>query len=259
MTTARPTSSHPSTGELLRQLDGELGNEAMGRLQRHLRRCESCRRRAAELGECSSDTSRYLERLPSGAEEGEGARDGVFAAMREADAQRRTMVSARRGWAIAALIAGLVVISLGVDPLRAWVLDRMPRLIPAAERVVTPAVSVPAAVVDGEGSVIVFQPIGTKFELRVEQPQDDGELFLQVRSVGRATAQITNADAETVLVLPSGLRIENALSSTASYRVTLPTTVTEVVLRIGDEAPRILAIPAGSESWSETIPLRIQE
>ena len=74
--------------------------------------------------------------------------------------------------------------------------------------------------------------------------------------LGRATAQVTSGTDETILVLPSGLRIENGAASVASYRITLPATVEQVNLRVGDAQPRLLRIEPSPDDWSETIPLR---
>jgi anti-sigma factor ChrR (cupin superfamily) len=254
MTGTKPTSRHPSMGVLLRRLDGELGDAAEAKLSRHLQRCDACRARAEELEEHARIASRYLQLLPAGEGRG-GPRDDVVAAMRGAQARRRPS-RVHRGWAAAAAIVGLLAISMTVDPLRAWVLTRLAAVASPVEQPMAPIVALPTAVVGADGSVIAFEATGGVFDLQLERHQMVGEIFVQVRNIGRATAQVTNSGDETMLVLPSGLRIENGSTSSASYRVTLPTSVDRLVLRVGDEAPRVLEIPEDAGSWSATVPLR---
>lgn len=254
MTEARATSSHPSMGELLRQLDGELGRAEAGKLSKHLERCTACRGRMAELREDSLAAGQYLRSLPSWTGEGERAQGRVLAEIRVAE-RRRSLAPWRRGWAAAAAIAALLVVTMAVDPLRAWMLARLASVGSGAEEASGPVVAIPTTVVGGVGSVVAFHPSGPRFELLVEHPQVRGELLLQIRRIDRATAQVTNAGDETMLVLPSGLHIENAPSSSASYRVTLPTSVSEIQVRVGERL-RVLSISRTSEAWSESIPLQ---
>lgn len=254
MTAIRSSSRHPSAGVLLRRLDGELDARTESRLARHLEHCDACRQRMEETEEQARRVGRYIRVLPAGAAVTRERMEAARAAMHAAALRRRTAVQVRRGWAVAATIAGLLVVSLSVDPLRAWVLQRL-AIGDAAERSAVSTVSLPTTRVGGETSVIAFTTTGGTFELQVERNQSAGELLLQVNEVEQATAQVTNSGGETMLVLPAGLRIENSPSSSASYRVTLPTSVAEVLLRIGDDAPRLVAVPRGAAAWRQTIEL----
>jgi Putative zinc-finger len=254
MTAIRSPLRHPSAGDLVRRIDGELDPRTEARLARHLDQCAACRGRLVALAERSREASRLLDVAAASIDPDEVRRRRAKVAVVAAAARRRSIVRVRRGWATAAAIAAMVVVSLTVDPLRAWVMQRLtsPGVAPSA--LDAPAPSLPSAVVGRDGSVIAFQPSGELFELSVEQTQEEGELLLQVRSVSEATAQVTNGGSESMLVLPSGLRIENEAGSRASYRVTLPASVERLSIRVGDGAARTVDV-AGPD-WAEVIPLQ---
>ena len=97
--------------------------------------------------------------------------------------------------------------------------------------------------------------IGQLVEDLLDHPQAGGDVLLQVSGVDRVTAQITRSSDETMMVLPSGLRIENRLESRASYRVTLPPTVRSVSLQVGTGEAVVIDVPA-EDSWSRRVPLQ---
>lgn len=252
MTAATSRSRHPSAGHLVRRLDGEMDAATSARLARHLLRCPACHERMSELETRSREVRHYL-RSPGVQEGVEAARRArARSAVRGAAARHRSTVHARRAWAVAAALAGVTVVSLSTDPLRGWVDRHLPVELVGTDAVV-PAVTLPSAVVGSDGSVVSFQPTGERFELSVEAHQARGELLIQVLPIERATAQITSGESESLLILPSGLRIENGATSQASYRVTLPASVESVVLSVGNEEPRTLTIPQASGGWRQTV------
>jgi hypothetical protein len=251
----QPAVRHPSTGTLLRQLDGELSPQGERRVAAHLEQCESCRERAAELRGASEATARHVRALPDGAGAAAVARARVLAGVRVARARQVPARRGRLGWAAAAGVGGLILLSFGVDPVRAWVLTRLGVTPEAgvirAERVV----ELPAARVGVEGSVVGFRPAGSVFELQLQSAQPTGDLLLRVRPGERATAQAIDSGGESFLLLPAGLLIENEPGSTASYRVMLPPTVKTILLRIGDAPARVLPVESEEGSWSVSLPL----
>lgn len=253
MTATRSPLRHPSAGDLVRRLDGELDPRTEARLAHHLDRCTACRGRLVELAERSREASRLLSAAAVPTDPGEVRRRRARTAVAAAVARRRSVIRVRRGWAAAATIAAVLVVSLTVDPLRAWVMQRLTS-VGATTSLESSATSLPSVIVGRDGSVISFQPSGETFELNVERAQEQGELVLRVRSVSQATAQVTNGGAESMLVLPSGLRIENVAASRASYRVTLPASVERVSVRVGDGPARTFAVVG--VDWAEVVPLQ---
>ena len=256
MTGTQPTSRHPSDAVLLRELDGELGEQTRRRLESHLERCAACRGRAAALRGHSAAASEYLRSLPDGAGTVAAAKVRVRAASRVAESRRARVGRRWRGWAAAAAAAGLVMLSLGVDPVRAWVLARLGfSSATTAATGGTRAVALPPVSVGADGSVISFPAGSATFELVVQETQRSGEIRLQVRPGDRVTAQLIGASGEAMLVLPSGLQIENSTESSASYRVSIPSGVTVIVARIGAAPPRIIPVDGTRADWSVTLPV----
>jgi anti-sigma factor RsiW len=256
MTGTQPTSRHPSDAVLLRQLDGALGEQVTGRLTAHLERCQACRRRSAALRAQSAAAAEYLRSLPDGADTAAAARMRARTATRVAESRRARVGRQWRGWAAAAATAGLVMLSLGVDPLRAWVLARLgigsaPTAAPAGAR----PVSLPPVIVGSDGSVVSFPTASSTFELVVQEAQPSGEIRVQVRAGDRVTAQMVGAGGESMLVLPSGLQIENSAASTASYRISVPASVRVIVVRIGGAPSQIVPVDATRGDWSVSLPL----
>lgn len=250
MTAAGNRSRHPSAGLILRRMDGELDPALDRKVARHVERCAVCRGRERRMRGDADDVARAV---------GEALRLTPVPELRRAGARRAVRVAVRsrqvrrwrlRGLATAASAAGVLVLSWTVGPLRAWVWERGAE--EAGDHAV-PAV-LPGARVGTAGSIVAFTAEGETFALEIEHVQAGGDLLLQTLDIDRASAQIMNSSSESMLVLPRGLRIENAASSLASYRVTLPAGVRRVMLRVGDSAPRVITV--GAEGWREEIAIR---
>ena len=253
MMALRSAPGHPSAGELVRQLDGELDTRAEARLADHLARCAECSARRDEIASRSDGAARIIRDFPVRVEPDSWRRRGARAAVAAAAAKRRSAVRVRRGWAAAAAVAAILLVSLAADPVRAWVMQRLTQATGIAGVDSAPTPGLPPAVVGGDGSIVSFSTDGPAFQLNVERTQQAGELLLQVREGAQATAQVTNGGSEALLVLPTGLRIENAAGSRASYRVTLPASVERITVRIGDGTP--LTLEVGGAGWQQRIPL----
>lgn len=247
MTAAGRKSRHPSPGLILRRMDGELEPALDHRVARHVERCAVCQGREQRMRARSGDVSRAVGGALRATPVPELQRAATRRAMRTATRRKESRRWRLRGLAAVASAAGVLVLSWTVGPLRAWVWERGPS---EAESTAAPA-ALPGAVVGAEGSIVAFAAPGETFFLEIDNPQGGGDLLLQVLAVDRATAQITDTSGESMLVLPRGLRIENSPASTASYRITLPTSVQRVLLRVGDAAPRVVTV--GDEGWSATI------
>ena len=159
-------------------------------------------------------------------------------------------------WRAAAAIALLAGLAFAIAPIRAWMAERLGLAThPAAE---SPAVVEPTGVDRGdEGLRIAFVPDGDRFVVRVAVAQSAGALTLAATPGDSASAEIAGSGpvAADLLVLPDGLGIRNDASSTADYRVNVPSGLTRVEVRIADRvawagSPRLVV------NSPRTIPLR---
>ncbi len=154
--------------------------------------------------------------------------------------------AARRGpvvrWRVAAAIALLAVASVGVRPVRAWIVQ-VARVLWAATAGAPRTADVHRAPADAGPSTVTFTPAAGSFILRVQASQTGGTLTVEATSGATASAAIAGGGAELV-VLPDGLRIVNDAASTASYTVHLPASLARIEVGVGRAATRVL-VPTG--------------
>jgi hypothetical protein len=159
-------------------------------------------------------------------------------------------------WRAAAAIALLAGLAFAIAPIRAWMAERLGLATdPAAESpVVVESTGVDPA---DEGLRIAFVPEGDRFVVRVAVAQSAGALTLAATAGDSASAEIAGSGpvAADLLVLPDGLGIRNDASSTADYRVNVPSGLTRVEVRVADRvawsgSPGLLA------EGARTLPLR---
>jgi hypothetical protein len=82
-------------------------------------------------------------------------------------------------------------------------------------------------------SVLRFTPHGPEFRLEFLSRPQAGTLVLSLDSVPVASAGIIGGEAsDEMILLPDGLRVRNSATSTASYEVQLPLSLSVVELRI---------------------------
>ena len=250
MNTTIGTVPHPSDGDLVRYLDTELSELEERRLRTHLNGCEECTARVETIASESSAVARYLvKREVPGPDAVTRAR--ALAAVRKANAERRTgMRRAIRGLAAASV---LLVLALTAQPVRAWITERWEGLRGGSARPVE-VTTLPATVVR-RSSIVAFAPRGARFELQLERFQRDGTLTVEVRDVERATAQVLNGANETMLILPSGIRVENRAASRASYLVTVPSSLPVLNVTVGGETVATLNVARAKLPWTRTFSL----
>jgi hypothetical protein len=228
---------HVPEEELVRLLDEELRPGRRSEVVDHVFGCGECSERMAELTHASQWFASYLARIDAEAEVDELARARALAAMRRAStgaaaprtAQRRSIPLARA----AAIVGVFIVTGLFVPPVRAWVAERIGFASRAApeEVVVTEEVGLPVA---GTSSTISFRPNDALFRFELEHPQVGGSITVEGTEGSLASARILGGGAETILILPGGLRIGNAPASAVDYRLHLPVDlVTEVRILVG--------------------------
>lgn len=251
MTAARQLPRHPSSAVLVRHLDGELDEVTAQRLRRHLRRCEQCGDRLRRYQKASAAAADQLREWQATVPVPDLARARARQAMRSAERTRPGVRLRRTGW-LAAVLVGVVALGLTVEPVRAWVLQRI-GTEGAVEMVAADPPRLPEVVVDGAGAVVSFPARAEQFTVHVERRQTTGELLLQALPLEQATVQVIGEGGAAVLVLPAALRIQNPASTGASYRITVPPAVRLIEVHVAGEPP--LRLEVMGEGWSQRVPL----
>ena len=258
MTPAPRTGAHPDDGVLLRLMDGESDADAAA-AEEHLAACAECRERLAVLRRRTMKLGALLARadFPVPASSLADAPSGTSA---EPDPKiiplRRRETPAPRPWLRAAAVVGLLLAAgIVATPARAWVAawisERWGELfgrgeMPRVERPAPPAA--PAPVQEAAASRVEFVPAGATFTVEVAHPQARGGLTLLPSTGETATAEVAAGTGEAdLLVLPSGLRIGNEAGSAAEYRVSVPTSVRRVTVRVNGRAETVETSRLGAE------------
>lgn len=247
--------SHLSEGDLVRFLDRQAPAADLGWMTAHVASCGRCAGRLETLRSQSEAVSRYVGSLDAGVVADDLSRARALAAARRA---ARPAATPRRvpsyGWMrAAAAIAVVAVGALGIQPVRAWVADQWAAL--TGDEAIAPApVATPASVL-AEGSVVSFEPAGDVFVLEIRNAQAVGDVHLRITDVPRASATVMDGADEAILVLPSGVRIENAEGSTASYSITLPSTLRLVQIFADGRPIALLPVEDSGADWSRVVPL----
>jgi hypothetical protein len=219
------TTMHVDDGALVRYLDAECDGDEQAAMRGHVEACGACAGRLAELERRSS---------------------ALRVALRAADRSPRAIPSAPR-WGLRAAAAVLVLLAIGgaVRPVRAWVLERVEALWTAltggAER---PPVA-PVAPLATVQAAVSFVPADGPFTIELAGHQAAGALSLEAVPGDTARATVLGGSgAESLVVLPAGLRIVNPPASAARYRIALPARLGPVRVIVGGAAPRVFD-PAG--------------
>jgi anti-sigma factor RsiW len=219
------TTMHVEDGALVRYLDEECDGDEQAAVRGHVEACGACAGRLAELAR----RARALR-----------------VALRAADRPARAAPSAPR-WGLRAAAAVLVLLAIGgaVRPVRAWVLDRAEALWTALTGGVEPPPLAPVGLVPPVQTAVSFVPAQGTFTIELAGRQAAGVLALE--GVPGDTARATvlgGGGAESLVVLPAGLRIVNPPASAARYRIALPARLGPVRVIVGGAAPRLFD-PAG--------------
>lgn len=219
MTDAVTRIWHPDDGTLMRHVDRECDAEERAALESHLRSCATCRGRAQTFADLAGTVDTLLGEEPPAA-----------------DVPRRTRRPILR--------AALVILACGVaaasaTPLRRWITARIGSAPPAA------AAPTPIPAVEPltpRRAAVSFVPAGTRVELRFVARQITGDLVLTASADSTMTFGAT-ADASTpaIEVLPAGIVVQNAPEDRLSYRVSVPASARDILVRIGGDAAREIA------------------
>ena len=221
--------AHLGEDVFVRRLDGELDPGEAGRVEAHLAVCAECR---AGFEEMAALSRRFSDALPLVDLPAPGTSPPVSYYSRVRPAQRRWGSPVWRAAAALAFVAGL---ALAISPVRAWIAERLglgsdrppAESVAPAERTVGP--------VEGGGDIrIAFVPTGDRFTIRVAGYQATGALVLAPVPGDTASGEIRGPGEADLLVLPDGLGIRNARTSTADYRVLVPQSLARIEVRVGD-------------------------
>ena len=230
----QPTTDivHPADSDILRFHDGECDVEERDCIAAHVAECSAC----AETSRLFQDTTRHLHStladipIPPV----NGAKERFLAAARRnrSTSPVRRSFQQRTPWLRAAVVIfGALVVSMWAPPVRAWFLRLLSPEPPPAAETEAPAQDVPASLTS---SVVSFVPTASTFVVDVITRQDDGRLTLHVVRDRAASATITGrSEADALLVMQDGFRIQNTGSSSATYAVMVPFDVQRVIVRIG--------------------------
>lgn len=238
MTTTQ-ADQHVTDGEVLRALDQQLEPSERARVTAHLESCDQCaalltraRRRQQRLAQLLRDTdfdTPATTLRPSDSP----VIDSRVARQRRAQRIARTW---QQPWLrVAAAIVLLLGVTLTITPVRAlvvdWVREQWSRLV-NADRSAEPATA-PEAVTAPIGPRIEFTHEATEFRIEFTVAQSTGSLAARQGAGEQVIAESTSPNAE-LLVLPTGLRVDNRQAPGASYTLVLPSSVSTLVVQVGE-------------------------
>jgi hypothetical protein len=147
-----------------------------------------------------------------------------------------------------------MVLVFAATPARAWFVQGWEALksLVISEIVEPPAETAVPEETDLEmSSILRFTPRGSEFRLEFTDRPERGTLVLLFDSTTSASAGMLGEETgDEMILLPDGLRIRNSSSSTASYRVQLPLTLSVVEVSIAGRT--VLRLDLQSQS----VPLR---
>lgn len=240
--------------ELIRYLDNELGEAERTEIAGRIARDTASSARLDTLAARSRELSGWLVSLdPAGHEVTEAGRairqQNVFDGRAGRGSSFRGVSPLLRAAAIILLATGT---AMAVPASRAWLLQTIERAAHSLGITTTPEGAQP---VDPAGAEVVhtFVVSGTHFLVEVAGAPT-GTLVLERSLEDGATARVHAAGATQLTVLPAGLRIESAGVADAIYEITLPRSITHVLLRVAGEAE--MNLTPGPHPWRHTIVLR---
>ncbi|UCG85064.1 MAG: zf-HC2 domain-containing protein [Gemmatimonadota bacterium] len=222
---------HIQDGDIIRLLDGECVPAEERLIREHLRECAECRREADELERLSEGFGRLLrhaDAVPVPSERGEAGHEEAVVTGVLTRRWTRTRVLK------AAAVVALIITAVGVSPARAWFIDgwQAIRSLFSGEPAV-PAEPAPPVETPNAAAIVRFTPTGPTFTIEVSSAQSNGTVSLAVDPGPSASARVLGGDGrEEFVVFPGGLRIMNDPTSSASYEIVVPRSITTLELTI---------------------------
>lgn len=236
-------------GRLVRLLDGEAGPEERREIEELLERSPDVRERYEQLRAIAVDLSEGL------AGEGLPPTPALDLLERAASGRRTGMRGVSRRWRAAAVVALLVGVGVTVQPVRAFLATGATRLLDLlTSQEPAPVEAPPATPVADRPSTVRFAPEGAVFVVTLEHAQTAGSLQITAAdAAAEITASVLDGSGESLVVLPSELRISNGPGSVADYRLEVPRTLERVDVRV--EGTSLTSIRPGEAPGTWMLPL----
>lgn len=220
---------HIEDGDIIRLLDGECVPDEERLIRRHLLECDRCRREADELERLSRGFGFLLQRADLVPVPTDGTnRRPEETAVTHALKPRWTRIRILK----AAAAVALVITAIGVSPARAWLVDgwQAIRSLFTEESAAPTQPSSPSETATAP-AVVTFTPRGPEFTIDVSSAQATGKISLAIDSAPLASARVLGGDgSEELIVHRGGLRIVNTPTSSASYEIAVPRSVSTLEL-----------------------------
>ena len=253
---------HVAEGDLVRYLDEEMTTIERGTVARHLLRCAEC---AASLDSLRADRAgfaRLLGELPTPVMD-PATRAASLAAIERAlagEPARTRPATGRRAALRAAAAGGVLVVSAAAaatsPTVRHAVVDTWRSVVERDGSSAIDGNRETARRIPLAGATIGFIPTSESFVLEMANPQQTGMLILGISISESVTATaVDGREPVDLVVLPDGMRIENDLSATGDYAVSIPRHLREIRIRVGDGTDRVLMVSDLSSTWVSTIDL----
>jgi hypothetical protein len=265
MTAKNPPDAVPDA-DLVRWLDGELDDTERARVEAAVaedpalaQRLEQLRRRARAFGTLLRAADPVANGAAEPAVRSDGEResklvelDAAWAAQQGVEPHPVRPYRPLPAWArAAALVAFLLAASLFVPPVRAWIAGVLAPVLGRSEEAPLRGLAVPPSaaeapidtlsvtfVTDAAAFTIEFAAVPAAGALTVERAQSDS---------ASASVYTAGGGEELQRIRTDLLRISNASTSTADYRVALPASVTQVTVRLPGREDGVWRIEAGAE------------
>lgn len=234
-------SAHLDDGELL-VLD-DVAPTVSTAEREHLASCTQCADRLRVLRQYSRSVSSLIAELE--------LPDDFRYPSRPAAPQVRAVRPwwTQQQWRRAAAVLFVIGSLAAVPPLRAWTIGWVARQVAAltgADRRDAPiathprAQGAPEAPAIDSGATLWFDADGPELAVEIANSQASGTLTFLPSSRPMTGVDVVNGAGETPFVREHGVRLVNAKTSTASYRVAIPASVERIRVRIGDRPWLIL-------------------
>jgi hypothetical protein len=222
---------HAGDGELLALYDRQIGRE-LDAWRQHVTRCADCQRRLAVISDNAQRVRESLSVIPIPRLDASALRVRIAAA-----GARRTVPWWRRPAVQAAAALVIVTALAAASPARHWLREHFGRATAPVAPPRAPSKQAPAPP-ELSGATVSFPASGPTFTMRLDVSPVTGSLVIERTAADQISVQVASGagtGGDDMVVLPSELRVRNTTSSRASYRVSIPSSVTRVVVIVAGQ------------------------